>query len=138
MALTAASACEAASFSSSSAWVEFEAGDPGYPIWSGCFWGAGQVPVKPPVVAGYKVLRTEGIEIMMNDVPGEGGLTLQVFPPTVPVPLKIVLDAQGIELTAGAAVLKLGMDEIKQHLAAASIVLSPTQVSINNGALEVT
>ena len=25
-------------------WVEFEGGDPDYPIWSGCFWGAGEVP----------------------------------------------------------------------------------------------
>ena len=26
-------------------WVEFEAGDPDYPIWSGCFWGMGEAPV---------------------------------------------------------------------------------------------
>ena len=25
-------------------WVEFEGGDPDYPIWSGCFWGTGEVP----------------------------------------------------------------------------------------------
>jgi uncharacterized protein involved in type VI secretion and phage assembly len=23
-------------------WIEFEAGDPGYPIWSGCFWERGE------------------------------------------------------------------------------------------------
>lgn len=22
-------------------WVEFEGGDPDYPIWAGCFWGTG-------------------------------------------------------------------------------------------------
>jgi hypothetical protein len=25
-----------------SIWIEFEAGDPNYPVWSGCFWATGQ------------------------------------------------------------------------------------------------
>src|SRR5690242_16334218 len=25
-------------------WVEFEHGDPDYPIWSGCFWSEGHIP----------------------------------------------------------------------------------------------
>ena len=28
-------------------WVEFEGGDPDYPIWTGCFWGTGEVPAQP-------------------------------------------------------------------------------------------
>jgi len=28
-------------------WVEFEGGDPDYPIWSGCFWSDGEVPAQP-------------------------------------------------------------------------------------------
>jgi hypothetical protein len=27
-----------------SIWVEFEGGDIQYPIWSGCFWNAGEAP----------------------------------------------------------------------------------------------
>ena len=27
--------------------VEFEAGDPDYPIYSGCFWATGEVPAQP-------------------------------------------------------------------------------------------
>src|ERR1700704_4306695 len=30
-------------------WVEFEAGDPDYPIWAGCFWGVGEVPASPAI-----------------------------------------------------------------------------------------
>ena len=30
-------------------WIEFEAGDPDYPILAGCFWGAGEVPASPAV-----------------------------------------------------------------------------------------
>lgn len=29
-------------------WIEFEAGDVSRPIWSGCWWGAGEAPVAPP------------------------------------------------------------------------------------------
>ena len=32
-------------------WVEFEGGDPDYPIWSGCFWGTGEVPATPAMAA---------------------------------------------------------------------------------------
>jgi hypothetical protein len=29
-------------------WIEFEAGDVSRPIWTGCFWGARELPLKPP------------------------------------------------------------------------------------------
>src|SRR5690242_1758528 len=39
-------------------WVEFEAGDPQFPVWSGCFWGQGQVPASPAEET-VKVLKTD-------------------------------------------------------------------------------
>ena len=41
----------------SGVWVEFEQGDPDYPVWVGCFWGtAAEVPslarIVPPAVSG--------------------------------------------------------------------------------------
>lgn len=102
-------------------WVEFEGGDTDYPIWSGCFWGVGEVPARP-AVAQMKVLKTDGVTLTMNDLPGAGGFTLEVAPPVVPTPLKLVCNAAGIELSNGAA----------------SVKLSPISVSLNNGALEVT
>jgi hypothetical protein len=101
-------------------WVEFEAGDPDYPIWAGCFWGLGEVPALP-AVAAMKVFKTDGITLTLSDLPGVGGFTLEVEPPVVPLPLKLVLDAGGIELSNSAA----------------KIELSPISVKINNGALEV-
>ena len=52
-------------------WVEFEAGDPSYPIWVGCFWADGQAPknergdeAAPPL----KILRSkEGLMITLDD-----------------------------------------------------------------------
>lgn len=102
-------------------WVEFEGGDPDYPIWSGCFWGTGEVPAMP-AVAEVKVFKTDGITLTLSDLPGAGGFTLEVGPPAVATPLKLVFDSSGIELVNSSATVKL----------------TPMSVSINNGALEVT
>jgi hypothetical protein len=101
-------------------WVEFEEGDPDYPIWSGCFWGEGEAPAQPaaPMI---KMLKTEGITLELNDTPGGGGFTLEVGPPVGPTPLKLVCNAAGIELSNGNA----------------SVKLTPASVSLNGGALEV-
>jgi hypothetical protein len=101
-------------------WVEFEGGDLDYPIWTGCFWGIGEVPAVP-AIAQMKVLKTDGITLTLSDLPGAGGFTLEVGPPVVPMPLKMVFNASGIELTNGAA----------------SVKLTPASVSLNNGAIEV-
>jgi hypothetical protein len=101
-------------------WVEFEAGDPDYPIWSGCFWGVGEVPALP-ALAETKVWKTDGIKLQLSDLPGVGGVVLEVGPPAVAVPLKLVFDASGIVLQNTAA----------------SVKLSPVSVSLNEGALEV-
>ena len=102
-------------------WVEFEGGNPDYPIWSGCFWGVGEAPTLPMAIAEIKMLKTEGITLTLSDLPGAGGFTLEVGPPVVPMPLKLVFNASGIEITNGGA----------------SVKLSPVSVSLNNGALEV-
>jgi hypothetical protein len=101
-------------------WVEFEAGDPDYPIWSGCFWGVGEVPAQP-ALPQMKVWKTDGITLTLSDIPGAGGFTVEVGPPVVPIPLKMVFNAAGIEISNSAA----------------SVKLTPASVSLNNGALEV-
>ncbi len=101
-------------------WVEFEAGDPDYPILAGCFWAAGEVPASP-AIPEMKVFKTDCITLILSDVPGAGGFTIEANPPAVPAPLKMVFNASGIEVTHGSA----------------SVKLTPVSVSVNNGALEV-
>jgi hypothetical protein len=101
-------------------WVEFEGGDADYPIWSGCFWGVGEAPAAPAIPA-MKVLKTDGITLTLSDLPGAGGFTLEVNPPVVATPLKLAFTSAGIEVSNGAA----------------SVKLTPASVSVNNGALEV-
>ena len=100
-------------------WVEFEAGDADHPIWSGCFWGTGEVP--SPALPQVKFLKTDGVKLELSDLPGGGGCTLEVGPPVVPTPLKLVFSASGIELSNSSS----------------SVKLSAVSVSVNNGALEV-
>ncbi len=67
----------------SGVWVEFEHGDPDYPIWTGCFWGlAAEVPVMartvPPAVPGITLQTTLKNGIVISDVPGPtGGVLIQ-------------------------------------------------------------
>jgi len=101
-------------------WVEFEGGDLDKAILAGCFWGVGEVPATP-ALAEMKVLKTDSITVELSDLPGAGGLTIEVGPPAAPVPMTISCTASGIELSIGAA----------------KVLLSATSVSVNNGALEV-
>lgn len=100
-------------------WVEFEGGDPAYPILAGCFWGAGQAPGDG--LPTTKILKTDGVTVTATDLPGAGGLTVDVAPPAVPVAMTIACTSAGIELRIGAS----------------KLVLSATSVSVNDGALEV-
>ena len=97
-------------------WVEFEAGDPDYPIWSGCFWGIGEVPALP-AIAEMKVLKTDTCTITLNDLPGIGGVTIETM-----TGMKIILSATGLEIDNGQG---------------GSIKMTGPQVSVNNGGLEV-
>jgi Type VI secretion system/phage-baseplate injector OB domain len=52
-------------------WIEFEGGDVSLPIWSGCYWGKAELPMKPPGAPSQpttRIWRTEtGLSIVMDD-----------------------------------------------------------------------
>lgn len=64
-------------------WVEFEQGDPDYPIWSGCWYGiVAEVPVlalaAPPAVPNIVLQTTAQNTLMLSDLPGPtGGILLK-------------------------------------------------------------
>lgn len=98
-------------------WVEFEGGDPDHPIIGGCFWGTGEAPATP-AVAEMKVIKTDSATITLNELPGAGGVTIEMTNG-----MKISMTLSGVEINDGQG---------------ATIKLSGPQVSINNGALEIT
>ena len=101
-------------------WIEFEHGDPDYPIWSGCWWGS--VAEMPPLLLAppYKKMMIKtggGNTILLDDTPGIGGITLETFGGQ-----KIVMNSIGIEISNGTG---------------ASFKMTGPQISINNGALDI-
>ena len=107
----------------SSVWVEFEQGDPDYPIWVGCFWNTGaEVPslarTVPPVLAGITLQTTLMNGLTVNDMPGPtGGIMLKIA-----TGASIIVNDTGIYIQNGKG---------------ASIVMVGPSVTINNGALAV-
>ncbi|MCF6218053.1 MAG: phage baseplate assembly protein V [Gammaproteobacteria bacterium] len=105
-------------------WVEFEQGDPDYPIWVGCRWG-GSSDVPPLAHAGLPVspnivLQTAGQNsFVISDLPGPtGGLMLKSASGA-----SIIVNDTGIYIQNGKG---------------ASLIMSGPTVTINNGALVVT
>jgi uncharacterized protein involved in type VI secretion and phage assembly len=98
-----------------SVWIEFEHGNPDYPIWTGCFWAENEVPVSP-ASADKKVLKTGAGTITLDDTQGANSITIETTNS-----LKIKMDQQGIEISNGSQ----------------KIMISTSSVSVNDGALEV-
>ncbi len=105
-------------------WVEFEQGDPDYPVWTGCFWGtAAEVPALaktvPPGVSGVTLQTTLQNGIVVSDLPGPtGGIMLKS--------------------TTGATIIVNDTGIYIQNGKGASITMAGPTVTINNGALVVT
>jgi uncharacterized protein involved in type VI secretion and phage assembly len=105
-------------------WVEFEQGDPEYPIWVGCRWGsAADIPVL--ALAGLPVspnivLQTAGQNsIVISDLPGPtGGIMLKSTTGAM-----ILVNDVGITISNGKG---------------ATIVMAGPTVNVNQGALLVT
>src|SRR5579864_851161 len=111
----------------SQVWVEFEQGDPDYPIWTGGFWGlVADVPVfatAPPAIPPGQniVMQTTGQNmVMVSDAPPTpltGGIVLKSMSGAM-----IVVNATGIYISNGQG---------------ATITLIGPAVDINLGALTV-
>lgn len=92
-------------------WVEFERGDPDFPIWSGGFWKDGDVPVPlGPQQPFTKALVGENFKIEIVDMPGVGTLTISLTTPAGEA--KILADATALQLSWGSSTIKLAVDGV--------------------------
>ena len=107
----------------SGVWIEFEQGNPEFPIWVGCFWGsAAEVPalarLTPPGVQAITLQTTLQNGLTVSDLPG----------PTGGIVLKSALGATLIVNDTGIYI---------QNGKGAMITLVGPTITINNGALTV-
>ncbi|MDT8760894.1 phage baseplate assembly protein V [Sphingomonas psychrotolerans] len=101
-------------------WIEFEHGDPDYPIWVGCRWGS-TADVPPMAKAGLPVspsivLQTAGQNmVVISDLPGPaGGIMIQSGASIVSISQTgISLVAPKVEITA-ATINLLGITDVNQ------------------------
>lgn len=112
-------------------WVEFEAGDPSYPIWVGCYWADGQVPQNERSTAAtppLKIIRSQqGLMVTLDDQQqaiavsdknGNNIITIQVQQGKVTVKgvQKVVVEAPQIELVENATHPVVFGDQLLQYL----------------------
>jgi uncharacterized protein involved in type VI secretion and phage assembly len=97
----------------SGVWIEFEGGDVSYPIWVGCYWRDGEQPsdAAPAVKA---IVTASGHKLLLDD--NASTITL-----SDPNGNSLTMDSSGITLTRGSS----------------SVVVSDSEVNVNDGALEV-
>ncbi|MFB6608716.1 phage baseplate assembly protein V [Agromyces sp. NPDC056379] len=107
----------------SEVWIEFEAGDPDYPVWTGAFWpDTGGIPTMAiagatPVTPNIHFQTTTGVSVTLSDLPAK---QVQILTPRGAM---IVLGDAGITISNGQG---------------ASIVMAGKSVVINDGALVIT
>lgn len=114
-----------------SVWVEFEGGDPDWPIWAGCFWGTGQVPATP-AIAENKVIKTDSVNLILCDLPGAGGVTLEVSSPAVSMPSKIVIDSNGIKIEHSPGSVTFTQNSIEIKHTTPTVVVTASSVEVAN------
>jgi hypothetical protein len=114
-------------------WIEFENGNSDYPIWTGCYWEAGQIPLAPELSpedpALMKVLKSLGCTLSFDDTPVKGGITLTTFDPTVEVPVLLEMNAAGLLISVGPALLSMNA-EAGITLAVGETVLKITEANV--------
>jgi uncharacterized protein involved in type VI secretion and phage assembly len=107
----------------SGVWIEFEQGDPDYPIWTGCFWGlVAEVPVLALAgnPASPNIVLQTGLQntVVVSDLPGPtGGIMLKSATGAM-----LIVNDTGIYIQNGKG---------------ASITMVGPSVTINQGALVV-
>jgi hypothetical protein len=106
-------------------WIEFEQGDPDYPIWTGCFPGS---PADVPVAARPVVPPISGITLQTML---QNSLVVSDLPPT-PVTGGIVLRS-----ATGATIAVNDTGIYIQNGKGASIFMVGPTVNINNGGLTI-
>ena len=92
-----------------SVWIEFEGGNPNYPVWSGCFWEVNDIPstlqsLNSQDMSQVKFFKTDTITLILNDTQqNQGGVTLQVTSPAVQTPITVTMDNNGVKIVCGVS-----------------------------------
>lgn len=104
----------------SGCWVEFEGGDPSYPIWVGCFWSDGEID-SADASPNIKFWKTDAVTLRIDEEAGT--LTIET--------------SDGTVVKIGDGEVKIEASEINADANGATLKLSSSGLDVNQGALTV-
>ena len=101
-------------------WIEFEEGDPTYPIWVGCFWKQGDLSAVDAVPT-VKFLKAKGLMIRLDETSQQ-----------------ILIQTPGATITLNPTQVLLSGSAVNAQAGGRSTNLAAPGFSVNQGALTVT
>jgi hypothetical protein len=101
-------------------WVEFEAGDPSYPIWAGCYWAQGDIAPST---------RWPNVKFIRTDLSRCASTISSARSSFRPASRRSPINALSIKLDAV---------EVKASAVTRNISVDPARVSVNDGTQDVT
>jgi hypothetical protein len=128
-------------------WIEFEAGDVRFPIWTGCWWKEGQLPISSTgatATPSLKIIRTEqGISVALDDAAqtvtigdgnGHNSIIVQVQSGQIKIAAvsRVVVDAPQIEIVNGGTHPTVFGDDLLRYLSQLVTMLN-THVHLDTG-----
>ena len=114
-------------------WVEFEQGDPDYPIWVGCWWGS---TAEVPTTASGQT--TPGTPVVVMQSVSQGSLVISDVPvPPMTGPGVMVNSGPASFITVDATGVTINAPTINLRATTAINIVGPAGVDINAGALTI-
>ena len=117
-------------------WVEFEAGDPGYPVWSGCYWANGEAPANPPVPE-LKVVKLDAFTLTVDSRKKDrplASLDLDIGSSQQPRHLQLLMSPDGIDIDAEQkTIVKLTATDIRVTNGSAKVTITSDRIEIEAG-----
>jgi len=113
-------------------WIEFEGGDPTYPIWSGCFWNPADVPTEVGTNSDdpsqVKVFKTRVVSLWVDDTNQKGQVQMIYTDPTLsdPVTVTVILNATGLAVSVSGS------------KGTSTFNMTPEDINTNSATLETT
>jgi uncharacterized protein involved in type VI secretion and phage assembly len=113
-------------------WIEFEKGDISYPVWTGFFWGDGEMPSEAGSGDNVKLWKTGAMTLTIDDQAGEvkitttGGATLTL---TADISAE-VNSGSTVTIPTGGATLTLASD-INAEVSASTVSITTSEVTIS-------
>ena len=108
-------------------WIEYEGGDLNFPIWTGCFWGEGDLPTW--ALPYKKVFKTESITMILNDEPGVTDLSIECKLNEREA-ITVRLNSEGIRLESLETKIVMTSETIKLTVPDSEISLAPEGITL--------